>query len=181
VLTACGYPKAPANRHHGRVNAPDGFVKVRFRLEVDEEGWPPVGSEGMWAEPVADDVYRIDNIPWFVPNIAADDLVRAEAGDDGVLWAIEKIQWSGRLTIRVIPFQQGPLHGDRQAVLDAFAPVGVSGEGVEQYGLIALDVPADVPFRPVWELLKRGVDLGWWDFDEGCVGDEWLSIGQAKG
>jgi hypothetical protein len=37
----------------------------------------------------------------------------------------------------VIPFRAGPLAGDRQAVIDAFAP------------------------------------LGWWDYEEGCIGDAW--------
>jgi hypothetical protein len=26
-------------------------VKVRFELEQDEDGWPPVRSEGIWATP----------------------------------------------------------------------------------------------------------------------------------
>jgi hypothetical protein len=149
---------------------------VRFPLQQDEDGWPPISSEGLWAQSVGEDIYRIDNTPWFVDDLSADEHVRARAGDDGVLWAVERIHSSGRLTIRIIPFREGPLHGDRQAVLDAFAPVDVSGEGTAQYNMVALDIPADVPLRPVWEALQRGVELGWWDFDEGAVSDEWRSF-----
>lgn len=155
--------------------SPD-LVKVRFNLSHDADGWPPVDSEGLWAEPLGDDRYRIDNTPWFVPNIAADDVVVALAGSDGELWATEKIHWSGRLTIRVIPFKAGSLHGDRQAVLDAFAPMGVSGEGVAQYGIVALDVPADADLGAVKRLLREGQADGRWDYDEGCVSPEWIGL-----
>jgi len=153
------------------------MVKVRFSLAQDEDGWPPVTSEGLWAETVGPDLYRIDNTPWFVRNLAADDVVVALAGSDGVLWVTEKSEWSGRLTIRVVPFAAGPLAGDRQAVLDAFAALGVSGEGSnDQYRLVALDVPPDVDLVAVKRLLEAGRADGRWQFDEGCVSEAWVAI-----
>lgn len=104
------------------------FVRVRFKLAIDEDGWTPVASEGLWAEPLGGDSFRIDNTPWFARNLAADDVVRPAAGDDGVLWATETVEWSGRMTIRVVPYSKGRLRGDMQAVLDGFEPLGVTGE-----------------------------------------------------
>jgi Domain of unknown function (DUF4265) len=149
-------------------------VKVRFKLDIDEDGWPPAESEGLWAEPLSDDTYRVDNTPWFVRNLATGDVVRALAGSDGVLWAIERVTWSGHCTIRVIPRASGPLLGDRQAVLDAFIPFGVTGEGIEQYGMVALDVPPEADARKVKALLVAGENDGRWHFEEGCVGDAWV-------
>lgn len=148
-------------------------VKVRFSLSGDPDGWPPVTSEGLWAEPLANDEFRVDNTPWFVRNLAADDVVRAHAGSDGVLWATERVRRSGRCTIRVIPRQDGPLAGDCQAVLDAFVPFGVSGEGVEQYGMVALDVPVEADVFAVKAMLVAGEADGRWHFEEGCIGDKW--------
>ena len=51
-------------------------VKVRFKLDVDHDGWPPAESEGLWAEPLGDDTFRVDNTPWFVRNLASGDVVR---------------------------------------------------------------------------------------------------------
>jgi hypothetical protein len=48
-----------------------GFARVRFRLEQDEDGWPPAESEGLWAVPLGGNAYRIDNTPWFARNVAA--------------------------------------------------------------------------------------------------------------
>ena len=152
------------------------YVKVRFRLPRDEVGWPPAESEGLWAEPLGGDRYRIDNTPWFIRNLSTDDVVVALAGSDGVLWATERIQWSGRLTIRVIPRQDGPLYGDSQAVLDTFRRLGVTGEGIEQYGMVTLDVPPSVDLRSVKEMLRAGEADGRWDYEEGCVSEEWTDL-----
>lgn len=151
-------------------------VRVRFALAVDEDGWPPVSSEGLWAVPLGGHAYRIDNTPWFVRGLAADDVVEARAGSDDVLWATRRLRWSGRLTIRVVPRGDGPLAGRLQEVLDAFAVFGVSGEGVSQYGLVALDISPEAPIAAVKRLLVSGEGDGRWAYDEGLVSDEWLNL-----
>jgi hypothetical protein len=104
---------------------------------------PPVGSEGVWVFPLAEqDLVTLDNIPWFVRNAAVGDTFQVWADDEGVLWK-DKVSWSGNCAIRVIPFRAGPLTGSRQEVLDAFAPLGVDDEGAEQFGMVALNVPPD--------------------------------------
>jgi hypothetical protein len=153
----------------------DERVRVLFRLDRDEDGWPPIGTERLWAAPLAGDVARVDNVPFFVRNLAWGDHVRTKV-HNGAIWAVERLKWSGRCTIRVIPHVKGPLAGSRQAVLDAFEPLGVGGEGVESYGIVALDVPADADLAPVVRLLRQGLDDGWWDYEEGCVGEKWLAI-----
>ncbi len=167
---------------------PEGYEKVLFRLPPEGDGWPPVSVEGMWAERVQPNVYRIANAPWFVRNLAVGDLVRTEPGDDGAMWVVQRLRPSGRLTVWVAPSKEGPLKGNVRSVLEAFAGVGVAGESVDEqygqvgepYGLIALDIPANVPLRPIWDLLMKGFDLNWWGFDEGCVNTEWRSFKRAK-
>jgi hypothetical protein len=65
--------------------------------------------------------------------------------------------------------------GSGPAVLDAFAPLGVDGEGVQQYRIVALNVPAGADLVAVKRLLHQGVEDGWWDYEEGCIGQAWLS------
>ena len=152
------------------------YVMIRFNLPAGSDGWPPADSEGLWAEPLGGDQYRIDNTPWFVRNLATDDVVRAVADPDGILWATDRVQWSGRMTIRVVPRRAGPLGGDRQAVLDAFKPYGVSGEGIEQYGMVALDISPDADLLAVKSLLGMGQEDGRWDYEEGCISEEWAQL-----
>jgi hypothetical protein len=149
-------------------------VRVCFALERSADGWPPVTAERMWATTTSlENAVVVDNIPFFVRGVACYDVVKVTQDAEGILWGGETIKRSGNCTIRVIPFRDGPLHGDRQAVLDAFAPFGVEGEGVEQYGLVALNVPADADLVAVKRLLREGEQDKRWAYEEGCVGDAW--------
>jgi hypothetical protein len=50
--------------------------KVLFALEV-EDGWPPVGTEGVWCERVEGN-YKLKNVPFFIPGLSVDDTFKAE-------------------------------------------------------------------------------------------------------
>jgi hypothetical protein len=159
-----------------RVTTSPEHVKVRFALDQDEDGWPPVKSEGLWAVPLGGDQFRIDNTPWFARGISADDVVEAMAGSDGVLWATQRLESGGRQTIRVMALLDGSLSGDPEVVRAQFTPLGVTGEIAQHYRMVALDVPPGIALAPVKSLLVAGERDGRWVFDEGCVSQEWLSI-----
>ncbi|MEV7012144.1 DUF4265 domain-containing protein [Streptosporangium sp. NPDC051022] len=149
-----------------------------FELQQDDDGWPPVGSEGMWAIPLGPDRARLDNIPFFVRGVASGDVVHLETDAEGVVWAKEVVEFSGNCTIRVIPYRDGDLEGDLGAVLDLFAPLGVEGEGLEQFGLVALNVPPTADLAGVRRLLREGQDSRW-DYEEGCITDDWCALDPA--
>jgi hypothetical protein len=152
------------------------LVHVVFPLEVDD-GWPPVSAERVWAARVRNDTYRVENAPWFALGVAAGDIVYAVAPDDDS-WPVfvEKREWSGNCTIRLILAQDGELEGDPQAVLDRFTPFGIDGEVAAKYRLVALTVPPSAPVRQVKDVLRRGEAEGWWAYEEGCVGDNWRAL-----
>lgn len=152
-------------------------VKVRFALDRDEDGWPPAESEGLWAFPVGDGLFRLDNTPWFARGVAAEDVVEAQAGTDGVPWFVRVRERGGRVVVRVIPSADGPLNGDRQAVLDAFAQLGVNGEGMSSpISMVALDIGPDAPLARVKSLLASGESDGRWDYEEGCITEQWSNL-----
>jgi hypothetical protein len=154
-----------------------GYVKVRFRLERDEDGWPPAESEGLWAVPLGGGVFRIDNTPWFARDVAADDHFRAEPDAGGLLWAGERLHWSGNCTIRIIPLSEGPLAGNQQAVLDLFLPMGASGEGYgSALNIVALTVPPEADLRAIKRALQRGEAEGSWAYEESSISGEWASV-----
>ncbi|GHJ47459.1 hypothetical protein Cs7R123_48010 [Catellatospora sp. TT07R-123] len=152
------------------------YVKIWFALDQDENGWPPASSEGLWAVRLSAQVVRLDNTPWFVRNVACGDVFAVERDDQGQWWAGERLRWSGHCTIRVVPFRDGALAGSLRDVLDRFSPLGVSGEGIEQFGMVALDVPPTADIAMVRLRLVEGEDAGWWEYEEGCVSDAWLAL-----
>ncbi|WP_162799478.1 DUF4265 domain-containing protein [Nocardioides sp. 616] len=152
-------------------------VKVRFVLDRDGSGWPPAESEGLWAQPLGSERFRLDNTPWFVRGVAADDVVEAKPDDAGVLWFVRLAERGERVVVRVIPRPDGPLNGDRQAVVDAFTPFGISGEGMATpVNMVALDIGPEAPLASVKDLLERGEADGRWNYEEGCVTERWLSL-----
>jgi hypothetical protein len=149
-------------------------VKVRFDLDRDQDGWPPAESEGLRAVPLEGGLYRLDNTPWFVRGVASDDVIEARRDRDGVLWFVRVRERGGRIVVRVIPHADGPLGGDRQAVLDLFAPLGVAGEGMSSpVNMVALDNGPDAPLSSVKSLLASGEADGRWYYEEGCITEEW--------
>jgi hypothetical protein len=62
-------------------------------------------------------------------------------------------------------------------VLDAFAPLGVGGEGIGQFGLVALNVPGTADIAAVKRLVVQGADEGRWHYEEGCVTRQWREAG----
>jgi hypothetical protein len=153
------------------------LVRVLFSLDVDEDGWPPASAETMWARALSPDRVKIDNVPFFVRGLSSGDEVRVVRDDDGMLVATEVIEWAGHCTVQVVPFPSGALEGDLQRVLDAFAPLGITGEGIEQFRLIALDIPLDADLQAIIGLLRYGFEEDWWDYEEGNVSEAWLSAG----
>lgn len=153
------------------------LAHVIFPLEVDADGWPPVSAERVWARPLGDDKYRLDNAPWFVRDIAEGDVVRAIPPDDSS-WPVfvERLAWGGNCTIRVIPSSSAPLETTLEAVLDLFANHGVTGEGAGSYPIVALTIPREADARAVKDLLRQGEADGRWEYEEGCVSDAWLAI-----
>ena len=144
-------------------------VQVYFRFDPTAT-WPPVPSEGLWAVPVGDGAYRVQETPFFVRNTALGDVVAAADDGSGTLWAAERRSWGGHQTVRVNPRAGGPTCAEVLIELEA---LGARGEELEEYRLLTLDVPPGVVCRPLRELLVAGAASDRWWFEEACIGAGW--------
>jgi len=154
-------------------NISDAHVKVHFRMEIDEDGWPPASVESLWAVDLGDGTVRLDNTPWFVRGIASGDVIRVDVDDDGLRWAGETVHSSENCTIRLIVLKDGGSEAARQTVLETFHRLGTTGEGIEQFRMVALDVPPEADIQRIRKLLEHGEARGWWHWEEGCVTAAW--------
>ncbi|NEA59775.1 DUF4265 domain-containing protein [Streptomyces sp. SID13666] len=156
-------------------NISTDHVKVHFRMDVDEDGWPPASVESLWAVDLGDGTVRLDNTPWFVRGVASDDIIRVEVDDEGVRWAGETVRASENCTIRLIVLKDGGSAAARQSVLEIFHSLGTTREGIEKYRMVALDVPPTANLPKIRKLLEHGDAKGWWHWEEGCVTAAWKS------
>ena len=148
------------------------YVKVHFRLEIEND-WPPAAVESLWAIERGDGAVELANTPFFVRGVAIGDVVETSIDDEGARWAGSVIRPSANCTIRLIVLRGGGSAAARQTVLNVFHKLGAGGEGIEQFRMVALDIPPDAKLGKIKRLLHHGVDQEWWDMEESCITDAW--------
>ena len=142
----------------------DGFVKVVVKLEKDEDDYPPVDYEGLWARPLGEGLFQIDNVPFFATGIAYGDIVSAMPEQQELRFQ-EVVRPSGHSTLRLIIY-------DEKEVPSVKALLEQLGCAIEQShipGLISVDVPPAVSLAMVRQLLDEGEAQERWGYEEACL------------
>ncbi|MGR4880586.1 DUF4265 domain-containing protein [Streptomyces sp. LARHCF249] len=111
--------------------------------------------------------------------VASGDIIKVELDGDGVFWAGETVQPSQNCTIRLIVLKDEGSAAARQSALEVFHRLGTTGEGIERYRMVALDVPPDADLPRIRKLLEHGEGQGWWHWEEGCVTAAWNATGSG--
>ena len=103
----------------------DAYVKILFRLTKDEDGYPPIEWETLWAVREGDNLYRIDNIPFYVKGISANDIVTVRK-TDGELHFDKLIKQQGHSTVRLLVIDMSD--GDEGRIIDKVRSLGCEVE-----------------------------------------------------
>jgi hypothetical protein len=141
----------------------DNGVKIVFDLQQDEFGYPPYAVESLWALPVeAGGGYTIDNIPWYVREVACGDVVAAAPGDDGRLrFTGEVLQRSGNQTLRIRLAEESIVRSE--AIREAILRLGAESE-LDHTQLLAVNAPAERK-EEVQRFLETGAAQGHWELE----------------
>ncbi|MBS5837544.1 MAG: DUF4265 domain-containing protein, partial [Neisseria sp.] len=76
--------------------------KIFFKLII-EDNYPPVSEESIWGVNLGNNLFKINNIPFYTKDVSFDDTVSV-VDIDGVLHYKKTIKSSGNSTIRIIFF-----------------------------------------------------------------------------
>ncbi len=133
--------------------------KVLFVYEEQEE----YKIESLWAIKRGDN-YEIDNVPFFISNIALGDIVSVEIDEDE-LYFEELIEGSGNSTIHLVGFN----NVSQQDIGSKFEKLGCEWEGNDLRSYISINIPKKNDYSKVKELLEQGVKDGKWDYKEACL------------
>jgi hypothetical protein len=143
----------------------NGRVKVLFDYDSGEPGQMEV--ETMWAIPTAEG-FQLDNIPFFVRDLAVGDIISATAGPDGRLRFEGLVQPSGHSTLRLW-FAKGR-EGDVVSIRHQLRELGCSSELSDLPRLVAVDVPPAVSLDKIRTVLDEYESSGLLEYEESCLG-----------
>ncbi len=143
------------------------YVHIVFDLQPDAHGWPPVGSERMWAMKTGEGEYRLESVPFYVRGVSYGDIVSAsEKEEHGILFFDKVLKDSGHFTIRLLIQDE---NDNTDNVLKSFLRQnGADIENVRK-GFFAVDIPPSSDIEKIREYLKEGEEKGDWAYEEGKV------------
>jgi len=146
----------------------DEHVKIDFDLsDIQEGNWPPTDFEGIWAVPLDDGNFRIDNIPFYVRSLSDHDIVAAHLTEHDKLVFDRVIARGGHSTYRI--FLTDRAHHDKALLESWWMKLEELGCGYESVNdrYYAIDMPPKVEVSNVYRLLEEGEREGVWHFEEG--------------
>lgn len=138
--------------------------RVDFKLQRDDNGFPPSDYERLWATPLPNGNYAIDNIPFFVMGISSEDEVSVRK-DGEKLFFKELVKPSGISTFRLIPSDQSMIAKVREDVKS----LGGRSEYNQHVGLIAVEIPAEQSIDEFLSYIVDEQEQGRLDFQEGAL------------
>jgi hypothetical protein len=124
----------------------DNYVKILFRFHSDIFDEEMV--ETMWATIVDKDkgLYKLDNIPFYAPLVASDDIVFAEFDKQEQMLTYRKTEnYSGNSTVQVVLMDKTQ---DINSIRDVFEKLGCVSEKVNE-GYFSMEIPVTVDYKPV--------------------------------
>lgn len=138
----------------------DGLKKVY----VDLPNHWAIGGESLWATPLGDDLYRIENVPFFAYGLNFLDVVLATADSDRLRLEVRQlVTSSGHRTYRVM-FKKGT---DREKQLELLAALNVHEASYERADgtNVAVDIKPGGDHIAIYDQLDEYERAGFLSFE----------------
>ncbi|TCN55469.1 DUF4265 domain-containing protein [Flavobacterium circumlabens] len=130
-----------------------------------------VVSETMWAEIIdlEKGYFKLDNIPFFGPLIATDDIFRAEFDEnEKVFLHKETIEHSGNSIIQVLILEK---EFDKEIIIEKLKSINCISESLNDT-FLAVEIIKDIDYSIVKSLLNEYEKLSVIEFAEPCLSDK---------
>lgn len=121
-------------------------AKILFRVPDDDGG---ATVETLWATPVGDDQYKLDNSPFYAYGVSWEDIVLAPFDVQEGMPAFQSVvSKSGNRTVRVIFDPPVSAGNSSDQVLQGLVVLGCSYEGANPK-YISVNIPSEVALQAV--------------------------------
>jgi len=144
-------------------------VKILFQFHSDIFDEEMV--ETMWAKTVDKNkgLYKLDNIPFYAPLVASDDIVFAEFDEQQQMLTYRRtIEFSGNSTIQVVLIDKSK---DINSIRKMFEELGCVSEKVND-GYFSMEIPALIDYKFIkgkLDNLEQNDIIG---YAEPCLADQ---------
>lgn len=113
-------------------------------------------TESHRATPIGENLYRLENSPFFAYNVSWQDIIEAKPDEEGIPIFVRVVEKSGNRTIRVILES-----AESQRILDALIQLGCSYGGANP-SYLSVNIPIEANFQAVCGyLIQSGVQ---WEY-----------------
>lgn len=144
----------------------DSGVREKVVFKLGNDAWHGYQTEALWAKKVEDDVYQLDNSPFFANDVSYRDVIAVER-KDGQLFFQSVKKRSGHSTYRVI-LNEGLTHHHFTKFWEHILKHGCTYEHGDMLSLplYTIDVPHNSDIEEVYAWLVEGENEDIWDFEE---------------
>jgi hypothetical protein len=125
-----------------------------------------LSEEIIWVVKIDDNSYKVDNIPFYAPNLAMGDIISVE-NDQGVLYFDDLIETSGHSTIQIIFFDSK----QSEKVINKLEQLGCQWEDMKGQPYFAVDVPSDIDYNRIKIFLDIQFKNQVLDYKEACLSE----------
>ncbi|MDO4225838.1 MAG: DUF4265 domain-containing protein [Bergeyella zoohelcum] len=123
-----------------------------------------IAEESIWAEKLENGYYRVDNIPFYAPNLAYNDIIDTEE-DNGILYFDGLVESSRHSTIQIVFFQETEI----EKVLFELENLGCKWEGMNNQLYYSVDVSPEINYLTIKQILDKHYAKGILDYKEACL------------
>jgi hypothetical protein len=138
-------------------------MKVKVVLvykDIEDE----IAEETIWTEKLENGYYRIDNIPFYAPNLAYNDIIAVE-DDGGVLYFDDLIKSSGHSTVQIIFFKEIEI----EQILSILENIGCKWEGMKNQPYFSVDIPPNINYSSIKQFLDEQFEKEILDYKVSCL------------
>jgi hypothetical protein len=141
------------------------LAKIRVVLEPDA----PYEAETMWARPIGDGLFVLDNVPFFAYGLSLGDRVYARPMADSILEYSGVAARGGHSTYRVVLDESAGTRAEEY--WQELQELGCERE-IAASRLWAFDLGSGVDIHRVYRVLEKAEAEGTWTFEEAHVGHD---------
>ena len=140
------------------------MIKVLFELKPAD--WHSAATETLWATPLGNKLYRLENSPFYAQGYSYQDVVFAEQSDNDALPIVRTtVTASGHSTYALWVINNVESNGAFAKHWQSLETLGCSFEGVHGQ-LLSVDVPPSTDIDAVYKLMLEGESEGIWHVQE---------------